>query len=55
MEYQANIFASYLLMPNIPFYSEVAKLFDEYRMSIESEQGDFITIISHVIYVIATL
>lgn len=32
MEYQANIFASYLLMPNIPFYSEVAKLFDEYRI-----------------------
>ena len=24
MEYQASIFASYLLMPNIPFYSEVA-------------------------------
>ena len=32
MEYQANIFASYLLMPNIPFYAEVAKLFDKYRI-----------------------
>ena len=32
MEYQANIFASFLLMPNIPFYAEVAKLFDKYRI-----------------------
>lgn len=29
MEYQANTFASYLLMPNIPFMAEVNKLFKE--------------------------
>lgn len=29
MEYQANTFASYLLMPNIPFMTEVNKLFKE--------------------------
>ena len=33
MEHQANIFASFLLMPNVPFYTEVDKLFGEYRIS----------------------
>lgn len=33
MEYQANTFASFLLMPNIPFYIEVNKLFKENRIT----------------------
>lgn len=33
MEYQANVFASYLLMPDIPFLIEVNKLFKEYRIT----------------------
>ena len=33
MEYQANIFASFLLMPDIPFFTEVNKLFKEYRIN----------------------
>ncbi len=32
MEYQANTFASFLLMPNVPFYEEVARLFIENRI-----------------------
>ena len=33
MEYQANTFASFLLMPDIPFNVEVRKLFKEYRIT----------------------
>lgn len=33
MEYQANTFASFLLMPNTPFYVEVNQLFKEYRIT----------------------
>ena len=33
MEYQANTFASFLLMPDIPFLTEVNKLFKEYRIN----------------------
>lgn len=33
MEYQANTFASFLLMPNTPFYVEVKKIFTENRIT----------------------
>lgn len=33
MEYQANTFASYLLMPNAPFFAEVKRLFKENRIT----------------------
>lgn len=33
MEYQANTFASFLLMPDVPFYEEVKKLFRENRIT----------------------
>lgn len=32
MEYQANTFASFLLMPNVPFFKEVVKLFKEHQI-----------------------
>ena len=33
MEYQANVFASYLLLPERKFYYEVALLFKEYSIT----------------------
>lgn len=41
MEHQANTFASFLLMPDIPFNVEVRKLFKEYRITTGQLYHDY--------------